>query len=54
MKENLSPQEFSHLPEQRTVRNCAAMLSQIREKLNMPTDSEFITVANIVNDLLET
>ena len=30
------------------------MLSQIREKLNMPTDNEFITGGNMVNDLLET
>ena len=36
------------------VRNCAAMLSQIREKLSTPTGNEFIRVGKIANDLLET
>ena len=43
-KENLSPQEqFAPRAEQRleiAQRNCTAMLSQIREELNTPTDSE--------------
>ena len=42
-KENLSPQEFSPRAEQRLETasgNCTAMLSQIREELNTPTDSE--------------
>ena len=42
-KENLSPQEFSPRAEQRLETapgNCTAMLSQIREELNTPTDNE--------------
>ena len=42
-KENLSPQEFALRAEQRletAPRNCTAMLSQIREALNMPTDNK--------------
>ena len=43
-KENLSPQEqFALRAEQRLETapgNCTAMLSQIREELNTPTDSE--------------
>ena len=42
-KENLSPQEFVLRVEQRletAPRNCTAMLSQIREELNMPTDNK--------------
>ena len=42
-KENLTPQEFSPRAEQRLETasgNCTAMLSQIREELNMPTDNE--------------
>ena len=42
--ENLSPQEqFAPRAEQRleiAQRNCTAMLSQIREELNTPTDNE--------------
>ena len=38
-KENLSPQEVCP-PCGTKVRNCSAMLSQIREKLNTPTDNE--------------
>ena len=36
------------------IRNCAATLLPMREKWNTPTDNDFITVGNIVNDLLET
>ena len=36
------------------VRNCAAMLSQIREKLSKRPGNELITVRKIANDLLET
>ena len=45
-KENLSPQEFALRAEQRLETapgspwNCTAMLSQIREELNTPTDNE--------------
>ena len=42
-KENLSPQEFALRAEQRLETapgNCKAMLSQIREELNTPTDNE--------------
>ena len=42
-KENLSPQEFALRVEQRLETapgNCTAMLSQIREELNTPTDNE--------------
>ena len=41
--ENLSPQEFALHVEQRLETapgNCTAMLSQIREELNTPTDNE--------------
>ena len=42
-KENLSPQEFALRAEQRleiAPTKCTAMLSQIREELNMLTDNE--------------
>ena len=42
-KEKLSPQEFSPRAEQRLETasgNCMAMLSQITEELNTPTDNE--------------
>ena len=42
-KEKLSPQEFALRAEQRletATGNYAAMLSQIREELNTPTDNE--------------
>ena len=42
-KENLSPQEFALRAEQRletAPKNCTAMVSQIREELNTPTDNE--------------
>ena len=43
-KENFSPQEQFALPAEQRLEiaqgNCTAMLSQIREELNTPTDNE--------------
>ena len=36
------------------IRNCAATLLPMREKRDTSTDNDFITVGNIVNNLLET
>ena len=43
---NLSPQEFACRAEQslETALRCVSKKNLIREKLNMPTDGEFITV----------